>query len=541
MTKKTPVPPDDLNVILFGPPGTGKTYDTIRRAVHICDGQTPADQSAIAIRFRQLQDEGRIEFVTFHQSYGYEDFVEGIRPVLEQDESPAIVDAAAENQGAPSEMRYECRPGILKTMCALARSKSTKQSSHGEIDLEKINIWKMSLGDTQDPDDAGIYDECIANNYLLLGYGKGLNFEGCSTREQILAKLRTTEANMAATNYHVQSMDVFRRQMAVGDLVVISDGNRKFRAVARVSGPYKFLDRPSYPQTRPVEWLTEFDKSLPRDTIYEKNFSQMTLYSLRKKVMKLGALKQLITGKSEGSHNHVLIIDEINRGNISKILGELITLLEPDKRLGAENELTVTLPYSREEFGVPANLYVVGTMNTADRSIAFLDVALRRRFQFIELMPNPDLIRKLTGTDGVVDGINVAQFMVAINDRIELLYDRDHQIGHSFFLNITSLVQLRDALCRKVIPLLQEYFYGDWTKVCFVLGCPFDESGKPATQNSHPIIQTRILSAGNLPGGAGDSIEDKVRCDVHPDFMSASASADLQPFFKGVLGTSKAT
>ncbi len=269
-----------LNQILYGPPGTGKTWNTVDYALAIIEDEPldvieKMDRDHKMRRFDELKKNGQIEMVTFHQNYNYEDFIEGIRPVLADD---------AEEDG---NLEYKLSRGVFRKIAECAKNK----------------------------------------------------------REQ----------------------------------------------------------------------------------------------------------------------NYVLIIDEINRGNIAKIFGELITLIEDSKRIGGDDQATVTLPYSKEEFGVPDNLYIIGTMNTADRSIALLDTALRRRFDFIEMMPDSKLV------SGKFEGVDCQKLLEAMNKRIRFLFDREHQIGHTYFLGLDDLKSLEDAFKHKIIPLLQEYFYDNWEKIDLVL------------------------------------------------------------------------
>ena len=193
--------------------------------------------------------------------------------------------------------------------------------------------------------------------------------------------------------------------------------------------------------------------------------------------VKPGIFKKLCERADKDNDNkYVLIIDEINRGNVSQIFGELITLIEPDKRLGNENELTAKLPYSQEEFGVPNNLYIIGTMNTADRSVEALDTALRRRFSFEEMMPNPSLLNTVT-----IHGLSVGleDLLNVINQRIVLLKDREHQIGHSYFMKCKDLADLKAVFKNNIVPLLQEYFYGNYYNIGLVLGEEFVKKENP--------------------------------------------------------------
>ena len=287
-----------LNTILYGPPGTGKTYETARRCVEIINGiGEDEEQDEIRARHDELIDKKHVKFITFHESYSYEEFVEGLRP------------AAPKDGGAG--FRLKVRRGVLRRIADRAR-------------------------------------------------------------------------------------------------------------------------------------------------------------------------------KSPDSE-YVLVIDEINRANISKVMGELITLLEEDKREGAENEIAVTLPHSSERFTLPPNLHILGTMNTADRSIALIDTALRRRFDFEEMAPDSRLLH-------VVDGIHLPNVLLTINERLEYLIDRDHLIGHAWLMKAANKDDVDRVMRRKIIPLIAEYFYDDWRKVRAVLG------------NTDDFVRGEPL---NAPPGLDDLDADK--------------------------------
>lgn len=286
-----------LNQILYGPPGTGKTWHTVSHAVAILgnrDVETVKRENRDDTKrqFEKFRNSGQIEVVTFHQNYAYEDFIEGIRPVL-----------GTKQSGSTDDIRYELSEGIFKEIASRAKENRT---------------------------------------------------QGGSTK------------------------------------------------------------------------------------------------------------------------SYVLIIDEINRGNIAKIFGELITLIEPSKRLGKDDEASLTLPYSRVSFGVPDNLYIIGTMNTADRSTALIDTALRRRFEFVEMMPDPG--NENIKTD--IEGIDCQQLLGTMNNRIHVLRDREHQIGHTYFIEVDNMDSLVSTFQNKIIPLLQEYFYEDWKKIDLVLNRNGFISGK---------------------------------------------------------------
>ncbi|WP_182104204.1 AAA family ATPase [Niallia taxi] len=449
------------NQILYGPPGTGKTYSVVRKALEIVapklfdeiasnEEQNPEisyrDQWMDA--YKHYTENKQIQFCTFHQSYTYEDFVEGLR----SDENGKFV---------PTN-------GIFLDICESA-SLSKKQVAKYEFDPEKIKFYKMSLGDSTVGTD--IYEYCIEKNVLALGYGGNVDYTDCKDRTGIRERIVAEYDGNDNHDVVLRFMDYFKLRLKVDDIVLVSDGNHKIRAVGRVTGQYEYNPNAeiNYNHFRSIEWLYSGLSLSVGQFLNEKVLSQQSIYQFDKADLNLEFIKELLSKNEENvdidPRKFVLIMDEINRGNISRIFGELITLIEEDKRLGEENEVVVKLPYSRKTIGVPSNLYLIGTMNTADRSITLMDTALRRRFDFIEMLPEISLLPE------DVDGINVKKLVETINHRIEYLYDRDHTIGHAFFLGDNlSDQKLIDIMQKKVIPLLQEYFYDEWDKIELVLG-----------------------------------------------------------------------
>ena len=466
-----------LNQILFGPPGTGKTYNTINHALAILDPEfltqhqdgSDTARKALKARFDELVKAGRIDFVTFHQSFSYEDFVEGIR---------------AENDEDGGQLKYEVVDGVFKRLCEVAAAKVTRGDGHNIMTLAGRRVWKMSLGNTKGGD-AHIFDDCIEQGVIRLGYGGAHDYSQCKSREAVQAVLEKSVGKIDNSyDYTVTSVVTLVTRMKVGDLVVVTDGNLKFRAIGEITGNYRRELHPdytdSYAQVRPIKWLFQYSPSLPSSELINGRFSQMTLYELKTPTLVPEKLLALINAspsqevEPNGNNNasmlsskRVLIIDEINRGNISRIFGELITLIEPSKRQGADEALEVVLPYSKERFSVPDNLYLIGTMNTADRSLAGLDIALRRRFTFVEMPPKPELL-----ADTEIDGVNIGQMLEVMNQRIEVLLDRDHCLGHAYFMPLKddpSLHKLVFIFKNQILPLLQEYFFEDWERLNWVL------------------------------------------------------------------------
>ena len=427
-----------VNTILYGPPGTGKTYKSIRYAVNTIDTKFNQNSSKVdedyVKRFNEFKDSGQIAFTTFHQSYGYEEFIEGIKPSLGQD---------TENEGSENVL-YTLNDGVFKEFCLRAQEVVVDKELTGIS--PNAQIWKVSVSDS-------VKDDCFESNRVRINFSLG---------------------------DRSKSVEYFNHSIQKGDIILMTPQSRTL-----VTGIGIVTDEEAYEikentgiTARNVEWLA---RDISIDIKDYSNGKQMVRNTVsRVHIVTVKDILTIIKNNSEIYKNveipqkndkkYVFIIDEINRGNISKIFGELITLIEDSKRDGEKEAISITLPYSKEEFSVPNNVYILGTMNTADRSIALMDTALRRRFEFIEMMPNEELL-----TDIVIDGIEVKKMLETMNRRIEALYDREHTLGHAFFMPLknekkATINQLASIFTNKIIPLLQEYFYEDYEKIMLVLG-----------------------------------------------------------------------
>ena len=414
----------NLNQILYGPPGTGKTYATIDEALRILDPDfllkteqarlgSAEKRAILKAKFDELVCAERIRFITFHQSFSYEDFVEGLR-------------AETDNNG---QLKYQVADGIFKLICHNTMGK------------------------------------------LIPGLKLDKGYEVLRATDEIV------ELKMPQGGKVPLAMSLINDLVALVQDEKISIEDIKQKKVFEKlpdSGLEKFLIN-CYPSAFAllVESLIDNNPVLP---ILPK----------------------------------VLIIDEINRGNISRIFGELITLIEPSKRSGATEALRVTLPYSKSKFSVPSNIYLIGTMNTADRSLSTLDIALRRRFSFKEMPARPELLEGI-----VIEGINVAEILKVINARIEVLLDRDHSLGHAYFMTLKKNDDL-DALAsifeKNILPLLQEYFFEDWERISWVL------NDQHKTDESTRFVVKSNLSANKLFGDTAENHNLKVdRWRVNPN------------------------
>lgn len=436
------------NIVLYGAPGTGKTYDVPELAVRLCDPAFMAAEPSreeIVSRYNQLKTEKRIAFTTFHQSLDYEDWIEGLRPVVNED----------------NQVTYEIESGIFKKLCEEAERPVVKDKQVGIAD--NAVVWKVSLAGTGDNP---VRSDCMKNSYIRIGWdGYG--------------PVISDETDWSVYNGEgKQILDAYINKMKVGDIVMSCYSSQTIDAIGVVIGDYEFEDKfPNYKRVRRVNWLVKNinenivemndGKTMTLGTVYRLN--SITLDNVKSILEKYNTSSKM----EENDKAYVMVIDELNRGNVSKVFGELITLLEADKRKGRINAESVVLPYSKKVFHIPNNVYLIATMNTADRSLGSLDYAIRRRFAFIAEKPfglevegfNEDLFEKVSSLfvknfdEYKESGWDQTMKLEPADTLSEEYKPEDIWIGHSYFLmqDEEGEDNTSNRLLYEIIPLLEEY------------------------------------------------------------------------------------
>ena len=434
------------NIVLYGAPGTGKTYDVPELAVRLCDPAfmaTDPSREEIVSRYNQLKTEKRIAFTTFHQSLDYEDWIEGLRPVVNEN----------------GQVTYEIESGIFKKLCEEAERPVVKDKQVGISD--NAVVWKVSLAGTGDND---VRRECMENNHIRIGwdgYGPVISDETDWTIHNETGR---------------KILDAYINKMKIGDIVMSCYSSQTIDAIGVVVSDYEFEDKfPNYKRVRRVNWLVKNinenivemndGKTMVESSVYRLN--SITLNDVKSILEKYDTSSKM----EENDKAYVMVIDELNRGNVSKVFGELITLLEADKRKGRINAESVVLPYSKKGFHIPNNVYLIATMNTADRSLGSLDYAIRRRFAFIAEKP---FGLEVDGFDEELFELVSSLFVKNFDEYKESGWDltmklepaatlsdeykaEDVWIGHSYFLMQDEEDNTSNRLLYEIIPLLEEY------------------------------------------------------------------------------------
>ena len=436
------------NIVLYGAPGTGKTYDVPELAVRLCDPAFMAAEPSreeIVSRYNQLKTEKRIAFTTFHQSLDYEDWIEGLRPVVNEN----------------SQVTYEIESGIFKKLCEEAERPVVKDKQVGIAD--NAVVWKVSLAGTGDNP---VRSDCMKNSYIRIGWdGYG--------------PVISDETDWSVYNGEgKQILDAYINKMKIGDIVMSCYSSQTIDAIGVVVSDYEFDDSlPNYKRVRRVNWLVKNinenivemndGKTMTLGTVYRLN--SITLDNVKSILEKYDTSSKM----EENDKAYVMVIDELNRGNVSKVFGELITLLEADKRKGRINAESVVLPYSKKGFHIPNNVYLIATMNTADRSLGSLDYAIRRRFAFIAEKPfglevegfDEDLFEKVSSLfvknfdEYKESGWDQTMKLESADTLSEEYKPEDVWIGHSYFLmqDEEGEDNTSNRLLYEIIPLLEEY------------------------------------------------------------------------------------
>lgn len=436
------------NMVLYGAPGTGKTYDVPEFSVRLCDpgfNANEASRDELVERYNMLKQEKRIAFTTFHQSMDYEDWLEGLRPVINDN----------------NQVTYEVEKGIFKILCEDAERPIVKDKNIGIA--ENAVVWKVSLAGTGDNP---VRSDCMKNGYVRIGW----DGYGPVISEETDWSIHNGEGK--------QILDAFINKMKVGDIVMSCYSSRTIDAIGVVTGEYEYHNELQiYKRVRKVNWLLS---GINEDIIDINDSKTMTLGTVyRLNSISLDNVKSILekyqtpTTMEENTKPYVMVIDELNRGNVSKIFGELITLLEADKRKGCINAESVILPYTKKPFQIPKNVYIISTMNTADRSLGTLDYAIRRRFTFIAEKPyvletkdfNYELFKQVSKL--FIDNFEEYEeseweknFKLIPAETLSDEYKpEDVWIGHSYFLMNDENGEdcTNDRILYEIIPLLQEY------------------------------------------------------------------------------------
>lgn len=436
------------NIVLHGAPGTGKTYDIPELAVRLCDPSFMSmgrSREEIVNRYNQLKDDGRLMFTTFHQSLDYEDWIEGLRPVVNE----------------ASQVTYEIENGVFKRLCEAAERSKLEGNQYGIT--SESDVWKVSLKRTGDND---VRKDCMENDYIRIGwdeYGDDIPDETDGSNRNDKGK---------------KILNAYINEMKVGDIVMSCYSSKEIDAIGVITGEYRYDESlPAYKRIRPVHWLIKGK----RENIVERNggkeMVESTVYRLKSiHVEDVEAILEkygVFIEQEKDDKPYVMVIDELNRGNVSKVFGELITLLEADKRKGSKNEESVKLPYSKKSFHVPDNVYLIATMNTADRSLGSLDYAIRRRFAFISERPiglvddrfNAELFEKVSrlfvkNFDAYkASGWDATMRLLPADTLSDEYKPEDVWIGHSYFLmqDEEGVDNSRERILYELIPLLEEY------------------------------------------------------------------------------------
>ena len=436
------------NIVLHGAPGTGKTYDVPELAVRLCDPSFMSkgrSREEIVKRYNQLKDDGRLMFTTFHQSLDYEDWIEGLRPVVNE----------------TSQVTYEIENGVFKRLCEAAERSKLEGNQYG-INSES-DVWKVSLKRTGDND---VRKDCMENGYIRIGWDE----YGDEISDETDGSSRNDKGKTI--------LNAYINKMKVGDIVMSCYSSKEIDAIGVITGDYRYDESlPAYKRIRPVHWLIKGKRENIVETNDGKEMVESTVYRL--KSISIGDVEAILEkhgvfiDQEKDDKPYVMVIDELNRGNVSKVFGELITLLEADKRKGSKNEESVKLPYSKKSFHVPDNVYLIATMNTADRSLGSLDYAIRRRFAFISERPigladdrfNAELFEKVSrlfvkNFDAYkASGWDATMRLLPADTLSDEYKPEDVWIGHSYFLmrDEEGVDNTRERILYELIPLLEEY------------------------------------------------------------------------------------